>query len=585
MRRKPFKKGVAIAMAIVMLPFYMINSDNSVVAAESKASDVQWELVWSDEFDGDSLDESKWSYRLGGAYNDEEQYYKKENVSVSDGTLKITAKSETVEDYPYTSGRISTGGNGVDLFATKYGRIEARIKLPEGTGLWPAFWMMPKDSVYGNWPLSGEIDIMEARGRVLNEVNGTIHFGESGNNKRSLGGTYTFEESDITDYHVYAIEWSENEIVWFVDDAEFYRTSNWYTMNDEGMVAEYPAPFNQEFYIILNLAVGGTYDSYRTPAEDELPATMEVDYVRVYHNAVGYSDSNIYMPEGTRDDAAMAATPIYEDGNLLSDINFENINEDILYSNNIDITTHNWYFLTNKYHLGAATLSKSIIGNSTFVNIDISDPGPQVYSIMLAQQLPLAHGYVYKVSFDAMCPDGNKTIRVKAYGEENYSSSYKAKLTTELQSYEFSFIMEHATDMDAHLEMNLGQYEGDVSIGNVRVTVIDTYNKAQEAEDESTNNNDVVKEDSTESETQVPVEDETETSAKEDAVGKDEEETSTSVTEDNKEEETTSDITEGTQDDSNNTVGDDLSTDSSSTNEKMSLKYLLGMLNRWWKIS
>lgn len=567
MRRKPFKKGVAIAMAIVMLPFYVVNSDNNVVAAESKASDVQWELVWSDEFDGDSLDESKWSYRLGGAYNDEEQYYKKENVSVSDGTLKITAKSEAVDDYPYTSGRISTGGNGEDLFATKYGRIEARIKLPEGTGLWPAFWMMPKDSVYGNWPLSGEIDIMEARGRVLNEVNGTIHFGESGNNKRSLGGTYTFEDSDITDYHVYAIEWSENEIIWFVDDVEFYRTSNWYTMNDEGVVAEYPAPFNQEFYIILNLAVGGTYDNYQLPSDDELPATMEVDYVRVYHNAAGYSDNNITMPDGTRDDEAMEATPVFEDGNLLSDINFENINEDILYSSDIDIATHNWYFLTNKYHLGDATLSKSVINGSTFVNIHISDPGPQVYSIMLAQQLPLAKGYVYKVSFDAMCPDGDKTIRVKAYGEENYSNSYKAKLNTELQSYEFSFIMKHDTDMDAHLEINLGQYEGDVVIGNVKVIVIDTYNETEKTVDESLGHGQEVTEAETESGAEAKTEAETESTVTDGEVV---------------EEETTSSKADDTEADSEKNNENNLSTGSSATNGKLSLKYLVGMINRWW---
>lgn len=579
MRRKPFRKGVAIAMAIVMLPFYMMNSDNNAVAAESKASDVQWELVWSDEFDGDSLDERKWSYRLGGAYNDEEQYYKKENVTVSDGTLKITAKKEAVDKYPYTSGRISTGGNGQDLFATKYGRIEARIKLPEGTGLWPAFWMMPKDSIYGGWPLSGEIDIMEARGRVTDEVNGTLHFGQSGSDKKSLGGSYTFADgTDITDYHVYAIEWSENEIIWFVDDVEFYRTSNWYTMSDDGVLADYPAPFDQEFYIILNLAVGGTYDNYQVPSESELPATMEVDYVRVYHDVTGYSDSNITMPEGTRDDDAMESTPVSEDGNLLSDINFESVNEEILYSSDIDITTHDWYFLTNKYHLGAATLSKSVINGSTFVNIDISDPGPQVYSIMLAQQLPLAKGYVYNVSFDAMCPDGDKTIRVKAYGETNYSSSYKAKLTTEVQSYQFSFIMEQDTDWDAHLEINLGQYEGDVSIGNVKVTVVDTYNKSEPIEEEF---DDVIVEPETEgsaeSETEFEKEPEMETETEVET-----ETDASDVTEDTTEEETTSDTYEETKGETESETERLLENESSSTNVKKSLKYLLGMLNRWW---
>lgn len=574
MARKKLFKGVAVAMAIVLLPIGMWNTNSRVVAAENGASDVEWKLIWSDEFEGDLLDETKWSYRLGGAYNDEEQYYKKENVTVSDGTLKITAKKETVDEYPYTSGRISTGGNGLDLFATKYGRIEARIKLPEGTGLWPAFWMMPKDSVYGSWPLSGEIDIMEARGRVTDEINGTLHFGQSGSGKKSLGGSYTFlDGTDITDYHVYAIEWSENEIIWFVDDVEFYRTSNWYTMDDNGVLSNYPAPFDQEFYIILNLAVGGTYDNYKVPSEDELPATMEVDYVRVYHDVAGYSDSDVTMPEGTRDDEAMEETPIFEDGNLLSDINFESINEEILYSSNIDITTHDWYFLTNKYHLGAATLSKSVINGSTFVNIDISDPGPQVYSIMLTQQLPLAKGYVYKVSFDAMCPDGEKTIRVKAYGEENYSSSYKAKLNTELQSYEFSFIMENETDMDAHLEMNLGQYEGDVCIGNVRVEVVDTYKVAEtESETEELEEN---VEDSIEESTPENVESETTTEPETESSTESEQETEY-------EEETTVQNEESTEEEII-TKKEEEQESSADTEVRLSLKQMLGILNRWWR--
>ena len=564
--RKRFLQGVAVMMSVVMLPLGIWSTNGNVVAAESKSDDIQWELVWSDEFEGDSLDETKWSYRLGSAYNDEQQYYKKENVSVSDGTLKITAKKESVEGYPYTSGRISTGGNGQDLFATKYGRIEARIKLPDGTGMWPAFWMMPKDSVYGNWPLSGEIDIMEARGRLVNEVNGTIHFGESGNNKRSLGNTYTFTDgTDITDYHIYAVEWSENEIVWYVDDVEYYRTSNWYTMDDEGAIAEYPAPFNQEFYIILNLAVGGNYDSYRTPSDDELPAVMEVDYVRVYHDAAGYSDTNITMPDGARDDEAMSSIPVYEDGNLLSDIEFEDINTDIEISKYVDLSDHKWHFTTNKYALGDAILSRENINGSTFVNVDITDPGSTAYSVQLTQLLPLAEGYVYKVSFEAKCPDGDKTIKVKAYGEENYCNSYKANLTTELQKYEFSFMMQYSSDLNAHLQINIGQYDGDVVIGNVKVQVVDTYNEAEQIIEESTS------EIAAEPETEAEIENTEETTEAEINTKPQTEEETTVQVEENTEEETTTEQEEDQQEINTN------------TDVKLSLKEMLGFLNRWWR--
>ncbi|MBP3339967.1 MAG: glycoside hydrolase family 16 protein [Lachnospiraceae bacterium] len=572
MRQKVLRKAVAGLLTFSMLPLQLFASGGNVIAAETESVDSsKWKLVWSDEFDGDSLDESKWMYRLGSTYNDEQQYYKKDNVSVSDGTLKITAKSEETNGYPYTSGRISTGGNGTALFATKYGRIEAKIKLPKGTGLWPAFWMMPKDNVYGSWPLSGEIDIMEARGRLTGEVNGGIHFGQSGSNKNSLSDTYTFADgSDITDYHVYAIEWSENEIVWFVDDNEFYRTSNWYTMNDEGVVAEYPAPFDQEFYIILNLAVGGTYDNYKEPSESELPATMEVDYVRVYHDVDGYNEENITMPKGTRDDEAMAATPVFENGNLLSDINFETINESILYANNTDISSHNWYLLTNKYYLGDANTTKSVIDGNTFLNIHILDPGTQAYSVMLAQLLPLAKGYVYKVSFDAYGLDSDKTIKVKAYGEELYSSSYKAKLTNELQHFEFSFLMENETDMNAHLEFDVGQYEGDVSIGNVRVEVLNTYVESEKA---------LENDDMTEVEEETEETEETEVST-EGVIEETETETKVPDEENNEEEETTgsTEETDENVDSSDSSNSTSQNTNSSSSSKRPSLKELLGWL-------
>ena len=552
MKKNFLKKSMAIAISIAMvLPNFAMAAESasagitSANAAGEYNDSSEWSLVWSDEFDGNKLDTSKWAYETGSGHNNEKQYYTKDNLTVSDGTLKITAKKESVGGYNYTSGRIETiTGDGQKLFATKYGKIEARIKLPAGTGLWPAFWMMPADSEYGTWPLSGEIDIMEARGRVLNEVNGTIHFGETRPFNRSIGGTYQLpSNTDITDYHVYGIEWKENVIIWYVDGVEFFRTSNWYTMND-GNVAEYPAPFNKEFYLILNLAVGGDYDGGKLPSSSDLPGTMEVDYVRVYHNNAGYSSSNIYMPEGARDDAAMAATPVYEDGNLLSDINFTKLNKSVVTKYDVDLLTHNWYLMTNKYYPGSATATTEVINGVTFANIDITDPGTTNYSVQLKQLLPLAKGYLYNVSFDAKCNDGERAIKVKPIGETNYCSSYTANLTNKVQNFQFSFIMEDASDKDATLEFNLGQYAGDVSIGNVKVTVVDTYKEAERKPEATDSDNRV---EGIEKETEKQTE-ETETTSKNTVVEKETTESKETEKETvvSKEEETTSKIEEAT---------------------------------------
>ena len=495
MVKRSLKKGVALILTLAMTMSVQANANGGAALDGSKSNTVEdgWKLVWNDEFDGNALDTTKWSCQIGNGYNGwgnhESQYYTAENVSVADGTLKITAKKEKKGGFDYTSSRIRTvTDDGQTLFSTKYGKVEARIKLPSGTGLWPAFWMMPVNSEYGSWPLSGEIDIMEARGRELDTVHGTIHFGEKRPFNKNIGSSYTFNDgSNITDYHVYSVEWNENTIIWYVDGVEYYRTSNWYTMND-GVVAEYPAPFNQEFYLILNMAVGGTYDNYLLPTDDVLPGTMEVDYVRVYHQNEGYDGSNVAMPEGARDEAAMDATPVYENGNLLSDINFETLNETIEYSDVVDYGTHNWFFTNNRYFPGDAAVTKSVMDGKTFADITLGNPGTQSYSIQLRQLLPLAEGYVYKVSFDAMSLGGERAIKVKPVGGSdrgyaNYNDSFTANLTGQLQTYEFSFMMKDATDLNAVLEFNVGKVPGNVRIGNVSVTVVGTYNKGEAKEE------------------------------------------------------------------------------------------------------
>ena len=230
------------------------------------------------------VDTTKWAFQTGdgsqygipGWGNNEAQYYREENAFVEDGLLNIQLKNEGYGGKFYTSARLWTN----NIFSQTYGRFEARIKLPLGDGLWPAFWLLPDNTTYGTWAANGEIDIMEARGRIPNEASGAIHYGGAWPNNVYSSETYTFPSGQtIHDFHVYAIEWTENKIQWFVNDQLYYETRDWYSEN-----GPYPAPFNTDFYIILNLAVGGTFDGniLPDPAIFNSPVLMQVDYVKVF---------------------------------------------------------------------------------------------------------------------------------------------------------------------------------------------------------------------------------------------------------------------------------------------------------------
>ena len=255
------------------------------------------QLVWNDEFDGDTLDRSKWDYELGnwkldadGNYvtngwgNNEQEFYTDSNTAVHDGVLTIAARKENYSDpvqgeYDYTSARISTQ----HLFSVCGGRIEVRAKCDSGKSLWPAIWMLPEDSVYGGWAASGEIDIMEGWGSTPEKICGTIHFGDVWPNNTYLTNNYEFSDGDSTEnWHTYAVEWESNEIRWYVDDTLYSTQTDWYSANHK-----YPAPFDQNFYIILNLAVGGHFDGIDgVHADPSIFADGEkhfdIDYVRVY---------------------------------------------------------------------------------------------------------------------------------------------------------------------------------------------------------------------------------------------------------------------------------------------------------------
>lgn len=247
-------------------------------------------LTFCDDFtdavnpDATGLDMDLWGYQNGdgseygipGWGNNEQQYYQEENSYVEEGLLYIEAELDTVGGKAYTSSKIVTNTK----FSQAFGRFEARIMLPAGDGLWPAFWLMPEDSVYGGWARSGEIDILEAKGRLVDQVSGAIHYGGSWPNNTYQHGSYDFAEGEsITDFHVYAVEWTDTSIKWFVDDDLVWEATDWYSEGNE-----FPAPFDQEFFMILNLAVGGNFDGNRLPDSSifDEDVVMVIDYVRVF---------------------------------------------------------------------------------------------------------------------------------------------------------------------------------------------------------------------------------------------------------------------------------------------------------------
>lgn len=289
-------KQFCLAVLFLLLPFIKTQAQCNT-------------LVWSDEFNGTTVDLTKWQSISGngcpslcGFGNAEAQRYDPNQATiVKEGTnsyLNIEAKyapSSQFPDQPYASSKLTTEGK----YSLKYGRVEARMKLSNGQGAWPAFWMLP---VNGNWPYTGEIDIMEAKHRNPQSIDGTIHY--DGNGYHFTGRSYSSPTDLSSDFHVYAVEWGPNYIKWFVDDILFHTATPNTTVNGGW-------PFNDnQFYIILNLAVGSAGTPYTSvngagvaPVPGDFPAKLQVDYVRVYDGSFKYAvtgDNKVYQNETSK---------------------------------------------------------------------------------------------------------------------------------------------------------------------------------------------------------------------------------------------------------------------------------------------
>lgn len=517
MQHNVVKRFFAAALTAVMLAGTlacgnMENKDSDVSSdpEEMAGAESEWEpesvpvedpadkyegysLVWNDEFDGNELDKTKWSCQIGTGTsegltdwgNQELEYYTddEENVRVEDGNLIITAikEEERVGGKMFTSARLRTmTDEGEVLFATKYGRVEARIKLPKGEGLWPAFWMLPvDDSIYNEWASSGEIDIMEARGRLTDRFEGTIHYGQNWPNNVYKGQEFVLtKDTDITDYHLYSLEWEPGVLRWYIDNVCYHSTEQWFSKGtNSGADYTWPAPFDVPFYILLNMAVGGTFDLEANPYATEYPAEMKVDYVRVYQKDEGYAaevGAGVVEEDNRDREGFEKYAASYEDGEFITDPEFATLNlepiEDT--SNGIIPESKDWQFAVGDFG-GFAKVEVEELDNGSFAKIDISSGGSQTYAVQLIQHLPVVQGYSYMVSFDAKASN-ERSFFVSPSGDgdngwEKYGV-YEASVGTELENYNFVFEMNSTTDPTARLEFNLGNNIGTLWIGNVSVT-------------------------------------------------------------------------------------------------------------------
>ena len=410
--------------------------------AEEQTTDLSYEgynLKWEDQFDGETLNRDDWNVELHdpGWVNNELQSYvdSPENIYIKDGSL-VLKPVETVNDgsVSYTSGRVNTQ-NKHDF---KYGLFEARVKVPEGQGFLPAFWMMPTDeNLYGQWPRCGEIDIMEVLGNDTDTSYGTIHYG---NPHSESQGSYTLEEGTFSDeYHVFDVEWEPGKISWYVDGKLIHTEDNWYSATEGQGEITYPAPFDQPFYIILNLAVGGNWPGNPDETTDIANAAYYIDYVKVYQK--DSYDENVTKPV----EEVILRDPD-ETGNYVVNGDFS-VKEDLT-------DEKDWTFLTA---LGGEAEAK-IEDNEIAVTTE--NEGTVDYSVQLVQpDLPMKQGGVYQLTFDAYA-DADRTMKVGVSAPDRsfrrYLEDTVVNLTPEKQTYTFEFTMTDSDDANGRLEFNMG---------------------------------------------------------------------------------------------------------------------------------
>lgn len=432
------------------------SSADTFETTPSELAKKGYSFKWGDDFTGTSLNRSDWNVELHapGWVNSELQEYvdSDENIQVKDGNLLLKPVEKTNADgtKSYTSGRINTQGK----HDFKYGYFECRAKVPAGKGYLPAFWMMPADeNLYGQWPKCGEIDIMEVMGQETNKAYGTIHYGEPHDQSQ---GTYTVSEKNnfADNYHTYACEWEPGKIIWYIDGVKFHEESDWFSAKSGQGEVTYPAPFDQPFYMILNLAVGGSWVGYPDATTTYDDQQFAIDYVKVYQK--DSYDENVTKPvkEVTlRDPDA--------NGNYINNGDFS-VKEDLA----DDV---NWKFLTALDGEGTAEIKENKMVIST------QNAGTADYSIQLVQSnIPLQKGGKYKVTFDAYADEARSMITDISGPDHNYTRYFadtKVDLETQKKTYTYEFQMTSSDDANGRMEFNLGNTSSTakVYLSNIRI--------------------------------------------------------------------------------------------------------------------
>ncbi len=397
-----------------------------------------YRLLWHDEFESDELNPDNWTIELRepGWTNNEMQAYtdSEKNVYIEDGKLILKAVKDKNENglTCYTSGKVNSKGKKQFL----YGKVVVRAKVPAGQGLWPAIWMMPQDeSFYGQWPKCGEIDIMEILGNQTNTLYANIHYGmPHGENQ----GIYQMEEGNFSDdFHEYSLEWEPDEMRFYVDGELYHTVNNWYTAVEGEDRVTYPAPFDQPFFVQLNLAVGGDWPGAPDATTNFDEAEFAIDYVRVYQKEA--YDTDVVNPSFVMGEPDAT-------GNYVRNGDFgvqEDLNDE-----------EDWKFILMEGGKGEAQIKDGVMC------ITSTNAGSQEYSVQLVQpDVPIEQGGMYRVTFEAMAEE-EREMKVAVTAPERswvrYLEDTPLKMTPEWTAYEFTFTMDRENDANGRLEFNMG---------------------------------------------------------------------------------------------------------------------------------
>lgn len=461
-----FKKMLGFTAAVVMVSGIFAGcakEETPDTAPETSVTKTEtpelngYNLLWSDEFDGDTLNEENWNRELRdpGWTNNELQEYtdSDDNIFVRDGKLVLKAiKTEKDGKEYYTSGKVNSQ-NKRDFM---YGKVVVSAKVPEGQGLWPAIWMMPQDEqFYGQWPKCGEIDIMEVLGNQVDTAYGTLHYGEPHAEQQ---GTVVLTDGSTfaSEFHEYSVEWEPGEFRYYIDGEHYLTINDWFTAVNGEDEKPYPAPFNQPFFVQMNLAVGGNWPGNPDETTDFDNAEFEIDYVRVYQKDA--YDTNVTKPEKNfREPTA--------DGNLIYNGDFKDVEP-------LDDET-NWFFLLFQNGQGAAEIKDETLIITSEAEGDVD------YSVQLVQpELPMIKGKKYRLTFDARADEERDIVvcvSAPTAGWIRYLPDTTQTISTEWETYTFDFEMKDKDDNNGRLEYNLGHRGSTATfyLKNVRIEEIE----------------------------------------------------------------------------------------------------------------